>query len=54
MSFEEEFYVTIATGEENTLDMRSRDKAMQNTVSNYCSNFHKLCDRLYFSDISIS
>jgi hypothetical protein len=27
---------------------------VQNTVSNYCSKFQKLRDRVYFSDISIS
>jgi len=54
MSFKEEFYITIATREENTLKFKSRDTAVQNTVSNYCSKLQKLRDRVYFSDISIS
>jgi hypothetical protein len=54
MRFEEEFYITIATREEKTLKIESRDTAVQNTVSNYCSKFQKLRDRVYFSDISIS
>jgi hypothetical protein len=54
MSFGEEFYVTIAAREENILNLKWRDTAVQNTVSNYCSKFQKLRDRVYFSDISIS
>jgi len=38
-NFKEEFYVAIATREENTLNFKSRDTAVQNTVSNYCSKF---------------
>lgn len=54
MSFKEEFYLTITIREENTLNFKSRDTAVQNTVSNYCSKFQKLRDRVYISDISIS
>jgi hypothetical protein len=53
MSFKEEFYLTITIREENTLNFKSRDTAVQNTVSNYCK-FQKLRDRVYISDISIS
>jgi hypothetical protein len=51
---EEEFNIAIATREDNSLDIKSRDTAVQNTVSNYCSKFPKLPDSVYFSDISIS
>jgi hypothetical protein len=52
--FEEEFNVKIVTREENTLDIKSCATFVQNTVGNYCRKFHKLPDRVYFSDITIS